>query len=99
MSFNKTWKTISEVKEANEAAGQFWFSKHTMRFFKTRIVTGIIKGRYFVTAETNPSGVERFSARIVEDDASISTIGKFHSFDDIDDAKAAIKAHAKEAAL
>jgi len=98
MNYTRTWKNISEVKQANADAGGYWFSPGAMRFFKTRIVSGIIKDRYFVTAETGPSGVERYSARIVNDGADIGTIGNFNSFCDIDDAKEAIKAHAKEMA-
>lgn len=98
MSNTRTWTNISEVRKANADAGGYWFSPASMRFFKTRIVSGIIKGRYFVTAETGPSGVERFSARIVNDGADIGTIGHFNSFLDIEDAKEAIKAHAKEMA-
>lgn len=43
--------TIADVKAANEAAGCFFFSPRTMRFFNSRVDSRIYGGRFFVTSE------------------------------------------------
>lgn len=45
------FKTMSEVRAANRAAGYNWFRKDTMRFWKSKIETGLLKGQYFVSSE------------------------------------------------
>jgi hypothetical protein len=45
------FQTIDEIREANEAAGFNWFAPETMEAFGSRVETGVIAGRYFVTSE------------------------------------------------
>lgn len=73
------FKTMDDVKAANHTIGHHWFSADTMRFFKTKIVTELIKGKYFVTSEVDPQGTKAFSVRIAKPDGQIGTIGEFHS--------------------
>ncbi len=49
----KTW-TVSEIKAANAAAGYFFFSPDTLRFFRSRIGDSVyqgVGGAFFVTSE------------------------------------------------
>lgn len=48
-------RTIDDIKEANRAAGQFFFSRKTMKFFASRVYPDVIECRdgtaLFVTSE------------------------------------------------
>jgi hypothetical protein len=73
--------TIKSIKAANKAAGLHWFEPATMRFFKSRILTTVYGGRYFVTSEQGPNGVRAYSVReVAEDGSSISTVGEFQGW-------------------
>ena len=51
------FETIDQVKAANEAAGFSWFGEREMQIFGTRIVTGVLEGRFFVTSEPTTDGL------------------------------------------
>jgi hypothetical protein len=73
------YNSITELKRKNKQSGSYWFSPKTMRFFKCKIESEIIHGKYFVTSESN--GQERkFSARIADEKGNIRTIGTFHNY-------------------
>lgn len=55
--------TIDTIKANNLLAGQHFFERATMRFFKSRIFSTIYGGRYFITSEINPSGKKRYTVR------------------------------------
>lgn len=78
-----TYLNMEQVKRANEAAGQCWFSPATLRFFRCRVSSVLHGGRYFVTSERGPSyGAGRFyTIREATTDGSISTVGEFQEFD------------------
>lgn len=46
-----SFKTIADIKQANEANGMFFFSKDTMRFFASKVYPTVYGGRFFVTSE------------------------------------------------
>lgn len=43
--------TIADVKKANADAGYYFFSKETMRFFGTRIVSSLYQNNTFITSD------------------------------------------------
>lgn len=87
--------TIQTIKANNLLAGQFFFSRDTMRFFKSRVLPTIYGGRYFITRETDPSGKTAFSVReAIDGGKNIKTIGAFHSMT-LEEAKAAARALAE----
>ena len=88
---NKIWKNITEVKKANKAIGHHWFDFDAMSFFKTKIETPILHNRYFITSEINLSDIKKYSIREVNDNGSIDTLGEFHSFKSVKDAKEYLK--------
>ena len=70
--------TISELKALNERNGGCWFERGTMRFFGTRIETGIIRGQYFVTSEQQDSDRPRlYTLRSFNDEGDVATVGEF----------------------
>lgn len=90
------FKTISEVKKANKEIGQFFFEKATMRFFNSRIESGILKGRFFITSERfNEDTPRLFTLREVKPDGEVETLGEFQEFTTIQEAKEYLKNHLK----
>lgn len=73
-----------------------WFDKDTLRFFKSKLPASAYElrtgGIYFVTRETNPSGVSAYSVRRQTVAGDIATVGDFHSYPTAAAARAAIKA-------
>lgn len=56
----------TEIQAAVKARGSHFFDRGTMRFFRSRVLSGVYKGPggvYFVTSEQGPSGVRRFTIR------------------------------------
>ena len=47
----QVFKTLSEFKRAHKAAGLYFFDKKTMEFFNSKIESGLIDGKYFITSE------------------------------------------------
>ncbi len=70
--------TIGDVKCLNKEHKQFFFSPDTMRFFKSRIASPLIKNKYFVTSEKGPSGVRKYTVRkFNRRTAKLDTVGDF----------------------
>lgn len=65
--------SITEIRQANQAAGGHWFSPATLRWFNSRIHADVYAGRYFVTSEQNPEGERRYTVREVSEDGDIKT--------------------------
>jgi hypothetical protein len=62
------YESIHEVRRANLRARHHFFDADTMRFFRSRILPGLIAGRFFITSEqfVGSSGVadpRRFTIR------------------------------------
>lgn len=88
------FKTMAEIKSANLRINHHWFDKGAMRFFDTRIETGVIKGKYFITSEqyhdsgchgwscnrNGSCGPRLYTIRIAFSDGSVDTIGDFQQF-------------------
>ena len=71
--------TMADVKQANKNAGYYFFSKDTMRFFGTRIVSALYKNNTFIT--TDYTGFERnnraYSVRVFHSETGIVDTAKF----------------------
>lgn len=95
----ETVKSIAELKALNEKNGGCWFEASTMRFFGTKIESGIIQGKYFVTSEQQNEGRPRkFTLRTFDTEGDIGTIGEFHAHDTKAEAIAAIYTQAQAVA-
>lgn len=89
-----TIRTIAELQELNIANGGCWFSKDTIRFFRTRIESGILYGHYFISSEQREDDTPRkFTVRSFDDEGGIDTIGEFHSHNSKADAIEALREH------
>lgn len=87
--------TITAAKAANKAAGLHFFDKDSMRFFRSRIESKMIRGRYFITSEQfvgsdGTADPRRFTVRMVEDDGSVESVGNFQGYATLAEAKAAV---------
>ncbi len=89
------YPTIQSIINANRAAGQFFFSPDTMRFFNSRVCRKII-GNYFVTSERyNLKSPRRYTIRRINEDGHVDTIGEFQQFASSREAYRAIRALAE----
>lgn len=76
--------TLAEVIEAHEATGGYWFTPATCAFFKSAFAPEVLPtdtGAYFLSRETNPSGVTMWTVRYATDGGEISTVGDFFAYD------------------
>lgn len=83
-------KTMRDVKDANRLAGYHFFEPATMRFFKSKVVSPLIAGKYFITTETDPCNRTRFTVRLALEDGRAVTVGEFHQYRTKEDARHAI---------
>lgn len=83
--------SMYEIKKKNQEIGHHWFSKDTMKFFKTKIPNDALKKgdyAYFITSETNPSGETKYSIRKANlKTGVIDTEGEFFKFKSEEEAK------------
>lgn len=70
-------RTIGELKALNRENGGCWFEAGSMRFFGTKIESGVIAGNRFVTSEQPPHGSRRFTVRSFDSEGSVDTVGEF----------------------
>jgi hypothetical protein len=99
------YNSIADVKRANAESGGHWFDRDTMRYFKTRIETGIVKcgsvgegaaHRFtrarFVSSEQGPHdhSPRAYTIREAQPDGGIDTVGEFQQYKTLRAAKAAI---------
>lgn len=74
------YTSIDQIKEANAAAGHHWFEESTMRFFKSRISSQVIAGRYFISTEKGPDEIRKATIRVALDDGTVEDLGGFQAF-------------------
>jgi hypothetical protein len=80
--------TVDEIKVANLRRGHYWFSSSTMHFFRSRVESGVIAGRYFVTSEQFDDRAPRlYTIRKANDDGTIDTFGEFQQFGTLEEAR------------
>lgn len=89
--------SMTEVKSMNIAAGYHFFDRAAMRFFRSRICSGLYKNLCFVTSEIDWSDNRRYSVRrFCLDDCTIETIGEFHSYPTLSAAREAARNYKPE---
>jgi hypothetical protein len=83
--------TINDIKRANHRLGHHWFEADTLRFFRSRILPGVIAGGFFITSENDCLGTgRRYTVRLCREDGSIETVGQFQQFSRADSARRAV---------
>lgn len=92
--------SISELKALHKSNGWHFFDRGAMAFFNSRIESGIIGGRYFITSERfNDDTPRKFTVRTFDERGSVDTLGEFCGHLDKESARDAIKADIKQAAV
>ena len=82
-----TFNSIADVKERNKETGHYFFDPDSMRFFQSTIGRTLYGGRFFVTSETGPDHVTRWTVRRAHPDGTIATCGEFQRYSTRDAAK------------
>lgn len=86
------FSTMAELKATNQARGNNWFDRATMKFWKSRIHGGIRGGKYFITSERDFRDITRFySIREASEDGDIKTVGEFQAYRSLDAAREALR--------
>lgn len=82
------YRTVEDIKKANADAGQFYFSRDTMRFFASRVLGRVFvndadPGAWFVTSEKGPhdDSLRRYTVRYADERGHIDTVGEFQAHD------------------
>lgn len=82
-----TFKTMDDVRAANRAIKQQWFSGGAMKFFNSRVETELIRGRYFITSEMMYNDTDKkFSIRAVKPNGEIEDISEFQEYATLEEA-------------
>lgn len=94
------FKTINEIKERSQQAGNHFFDKETMEFFDSRIGRSVFGGRYFITSEqfhhSDGSHPRKWTVREAHDNGDITTVGEYQQYATSHDAVKAAQTLAKE---
>lgn len=90
-----TFKTLAEFKAVY--TGHF-FDKKTMKFFRSRIESGLIKGVYFITSESDMRDTERFYnvrsiGQLESGEYTVNSIYEFNKIKSKERAKEIIRQH------
>ena len=76
----KRFRDMAHVRTANINAGFHFFDQDTLRFFSSRVSDDLYGGRFFVTSERTPDGPRQYTVRMVDDNASVTTVGEFRQY-------------------
>ncbi len=76
------FKSLADVRINNIRRGFHWFDAGTIRFWKTKLESELINGRYFISSEDEfaldgrkPKRI--FAVRYANNDGTITTLAKF----------------------
>ena len=72
------WKNVAQVKARGKTIGDRTFSEENLRYFKTKVGTRVLYGRFFVTSECARGSTERsYTVRYATDYGYVDTVPKF----------------------
>ncbi len=76
------FETMQNLRHFNQSQGFHFFDPRTLAFFRSQIQTRPpYAGRVFVTSEAQSWGSPRmYTVRMIQDNGTIITIGKFQQF-------------------
>lgn len=98
-TYNRTWPSVDAIKRANREAEHHFFDAGTLRFFNSRVLSGVIGNRYFITSERydhsdGSSEPRRYTVRVADDAGRIDTVGDFQEWSTAAQARSAALAAA-----
>lgn len=74
MSKDKRFESMEQFKAHNAAQGYHYFSKETMRWWKSKVESTMIAGQYFLTSEDDWRGNRIYCVREALEDGRVKTI-------------------------
>jgi len=74
------WRDMAHVRAYFSRVGSYWFTKDTMHFFRTRIESKLIAGKYFITSDRNFDDSRVYNLRMAKYSGDCETL---HTSDDI----------------
>lgn len=89
-----TFRSMDQIRQLNERQGEHFFDPASMKFFNSRVVSGVFAGGYFVTAERpdDPGEADRFTIRqAVYPSGHVHTVGDFREFATLEQARDQIR--------
>ena len=90
------FSTISDVREANRLAGQYFFNRQTMQEFDSKIESALYAGTLFITSEKTWDGKSRhYSVRYIVPTGKVFTLDGAHELDTIEQAREIARTVAK----
>lgn len=67
--------TVDDIIAANRASGGYFFSSDTMRFFRSRVLAGVIGGCLFITSErSHRDAPRRYTVRIAYANGDVESL-------------------------
>lgn len=92
------FSSVPQMKVAVSNAGSHWFDKGTMKFFNSKVETGILQKRFFISSERMElSEPKKYTIRyfVRDNDATPAldchTVGEFQQFETLKGAKDYLK--------
>lgn len=83
---------LDEFKALNKAKGYYWFSKDTMRFFKSRVVSFDIVTGYFISSERNGDLPRCYTIRKANfETGNVESVSEFQAYPTLQRVKTAYK--------
>lgn len=83
----KKFKTLTEVKNFHISKGGHWFDRDTMKYFRTKIHTKLIGGKYFIYSNQIPYENRIYKIAEATNEGNIFPITSAPRFENINDAK------------
>lgn len=91
---------MSKIKALNHLKGKYFFSRDTMRFFRSRVVSkNATDDGLFITSEQGPleNSPRKYTVRRADlETGDIETVGPFNHYLTLQEAKEALRAAQKE---
>lgn len=85
------YSSMSQIKSRNDDAGNHFFDRDTLRFFRSRVSDELYAGRMFVTSEQHTSSYGNsprlYTVRAARDDGTICDVSGFQAFETLKQAK------------
>lgn len=90
--------SIEDIRNANRDAGFYWFSPDTLRFFRSRILSGVYSGTggvFFVSSESRDGAWRTYNVRRFLPESGNVESTAFRAYRTAEGAKRAAKRAAK----
>ena len=80
------YTTVTEIKEANKEAGYHFFDRKTMKFFKSKIESKVIQGKYLIISNMYDEKTKKYMITEALDTGKVNYI-TFDHFNSMGEAR------------